>query len=80
MSELLKQMADELYNGNQDAVAKLAQQMLDEGLAPADILNNGLVAGMSAVGKDFRDGILFIPDVDVPPNMINHVFVLLFEL
>ena len=61
--ELLKEMAEALYNGDAQKVSKLTQRALDAGLDPATILNNGLIEGMNAVGKDFRDGILFVPEV-----------------
>ena len=63
MSQTLDQLRDKLYQGDADAVAKLTQQALDEDLTPGEILNNGLVAGMSRVGKDFREGELFVPEV-----------------
>ncbi|MCD6555106.1 MAG: corrinoid protein [Anaerolineae bacterium] len=63
MSELLKKLAEDLYNGDAESVAALTQKALDNGLTPAEVLENGLIAGMNAVGKDFRDGILFVPEV-----------------
>lgn len=61
--ELLKEMAEALYNGDAQKVSKLTQQALDAGISPGTILNDGLIEGMNAVGKDFRDGILFVPEV-----------------
>ena len=63
MTDTLKQIAERLYDGDDDAVAELTQKALDEGLAPAEVLNGGLLAGMDQVGVDFRDGELFIPEV-----------------
>jgi len=63
VSELLKKLAEDLYNGDAESVAALTQKALDDGLTPAEELENGLIAGMNAVGKDFRDGILFVPEV-----------------
>jgi len=63
VSELLKKLAEDLYNGDAESVAALTQKALDDGLTPAEVLENGLIAGMNAVGKDFRDGILFVPEV-----------------
>jgi len=63
VSELLKKLAEDLYNGDAESVAALTQKALDNGLTPAEVLENGLIAGMNAVGKDFRDGILFVPEV-----------------
>lgn len=61
--ELLEKLAKEIYNGNAEAVAALTQEALDAGLSPEEILNQGMIAGMDAVGRDFRDGILFVPEV-----------------
>ncbi|MBC7223706.1 MAG: corrinoid protein [Anaerolineae bacterium] len=61
--ELLERLAKEIYEGNAEAVAALTQEALDAGLSPEEILNQGMIAGMDAVGRDFRDGILFVPEV-----------------
>jgi 5-methyltetrahydrofolate--homocysteine methyltransferase len=63
MADILKQMAERLYDGDNDAVAELTQKALDEGMTPAEVLNGGLLAGMDQVGVDFRDGELFVPEV-----------------
>jgi 5-methyltetrahydrofolate--homocysteine methyltransferase len=63
MSEILKRMTEQLYSGDARAVAELTQKALTEGLSPAEVLNGGLVAGMDRVGTDFRNGILFVPEV-----------------
>ncbi len=61
--ELLELMQDDLYDGYADAVSAEVSEALSRGLAPTDILNDGMVAGMDVVGADFRDGILFVPEV-----------------
>lgn len=61
--ELLTTMRADLYKGDADSVASLVQQALHSGLSPGDILEKGLIAGMNEVGKDFRDDILFMPEV-----------------
>jgi len=63
MNDTLKQMAEKLYDGDADAIAELTQSALDEGLAPDEVLNGGLIAGMDRVGEDFRDGVLYVPEV-----------------
>ena len=63
MADILKQMAERLYDGDDDAVAELTQKALDEGMTPEEVLNGGLLAGMDQVGVDFRDGELFVPEV-----------------
>jgi 5-methyltetrahydrofolate--homocysteine methyltransferase len=59
----MEQIAKDLYNGEEDAVADLVQKALDGGLSPGDILSNGLIAGMDEVGRDFKAGDLFVPEV-----------------
>jgi 5-methyltetrahydrofolate--homocysteine methyltransferase len=61
--DVLERLAKEIYNGNAEAVVALTKEALDAGLSPEEILNQGMIAGMDAVGRDFRDGILFVPEV-----------------
>ncbi len=63
MSELLQKIASNLYEGEDEVVAGLVQQALDQNMAPGDILTGGLVAGMDEVGKDFKAGDLYVPEV-----------------
>ncbi|MFN2271875.1 MAG: corrinoid protein [Anaerolineae bacterium] len=63
MSAILQQIAENLYDGKNTEVAELTQQALDTGLTAAEILNDGLVAGMDRVGADFKNGDLFVPEV-----------------
>jgi len=63
MSEILGKIAENLYRGNAPSVAELVQQALDQGLPAAEVLNGGLIAGMDEVGKDFKAGELFVPEV-----------------
>jgi 5-methyltetrahydrofolate--homocysteine methyltransferase len=71
MSDTLKQMADKLYVGDAGAVSELAQKALDEGLTAAEVLNDGLVAGMDRVGMDFRNGELYVPEVLVAARAMH---------
>ena len=63
MADILQEMASNLYNGEADEVAELVQRALDQGMAPGEILSGGLIAGMDEVGKDFKAGDLFVPEV-----------------
>jgi 5-methyltetrahydrofolate--homocysteine methyltransferase len=56
-------MAEALYGGRIDEVASLTRQALDEGRSPRDVLNDGLLAGMDRVGRDFKAEILYLPEV-----------------
>jgi 5-methyltetrahydrofolate--homocysteine methyltransferase len=56
-------MMDDLYDGYADEVVEEVEECLSRGMVPYDVLTKGLVAGMDIVGVDFRDGILFVPEV-----------------
>ena len=61
--ELMDQMKDDLYDGLADEVVQGVKELLKRGLTPYDVLTKVLVAGMDIVGVDFRDGVLFVPEV-----------------
>ncbi|MGH1329621.1 MAG: corrinoid protein [Paracoccaceae bacterium] len=61
--ELVLQMHDDLYDGMKDEIAESVNILLGRGWQPYKILTEALVAGMKVVGDDFRDGILFVPEV-----------------
>jgi 5-methyltetrahydrofolate--homocysteine methyltransferase len=63
MSKILEQIAQNLYDGEEEAVAELTQKALDQGMGAAEILSGGLIAGMDVVGRDFKAGDLFVPEV-----------------
>ena len=70
-SELVEQMHDDLYNGLKEEVAEGTQILLDRGWSANKVLNDALVAGMTIVGIDFRDGILFVPEVLMSANAMK---------
>lgn len=61
--ELLELIQDDLYDGLAEEVVNSVKELLRRGLTPYDVLTKGLVAGMEIVGVDFRDGVLFVPEV-----------------
>jgi len=63
MEHLFEQMANALIIGDKDGVVKLTQDALEQGVLAKDILDNGLLAGMDIVGKRFKAGDMFIPEV-----------------
>jgi corrinoid protein of di/trimethylamine methyltransferase len=63
MEELYEQMGDDLYDGLEDEVVAAVNEALHRGRDAYEVLTGGLVAGMDIVGQDFRDGILFVPEV-----------------
>jgi corrinoid protein of di/trimethylamine methyltransferase len=62
-SEILELIQDDLYDGLATEVVGSVKELLQRGMTPYDVLTKGLVAGMDVVGVDFRDGILFVPEV-----------------
>ena len=62
-AEIIELMHEDLYDGYADEIVEEVNEMLGRGWAPYDVLTKGLVGGMEIVGIDFRDGILFVPEV-----------------
>ncbi len=69
--ELVKQMQDDLYDGLKEEIEEGVNILLERGWAPYDILTEPLVGGMTIVGVDFRDGILFVPEVLLAANAMK---------
>ena len=69
--ELVQQMHDDLYDGLQDEIVEGVSILLDRGWTPYDVLTKALVEGMTIVGNDFRDGILFVPEVLMAANAMK---------
>jgi methylmalonyl-CoA mutase cobalamin-binding domain/chain len=69
--ELVTQMHDDLYDGLAPEIAEGTQILLDRGWDPDKVLNDALVEGMRIVGIDFRDGILFVPEVLLAANAMK---------
>ena len=69
--ELVKQMHDDLYDGLADEIVEGTTILLDRGWGPGEVLNQALVEGMRIVGIDFRDGILFVPEVLLAANAMK---------
>ncbi|MBI4786578.1 MAG: corrinoid protein [Chloroflexi bacterium] len=63
MSEILRTIASKLYQGEDTEVSALVQQALNAQLTAQEILANGLIAGMNNVGRDFKTGDLYVPEV-----------------
>ncbi len=69
--ELALQMHDDLYDGLKDEIAEGTQILLARGWGPEQVLEDALVQGMRIVGQDFRDGILFVPEVLLAANAMK---------
>ena len=75
--ELIEQMHDDLYDGLAEEVAEGTQILLDRGWSATKVLEEALVGGMTIVGIDFRDGILFVPEVLMSANSMKAGMALL---
>jgi methanogenic corrinoid protein MtbC1 len=69
--DLVAQMHDDLYDGLADEIIEGTTILLDRGWGPDRVLNDALVEGMRIVGIDFRDGILFVPEVLLAANAMK---------
>ena len=69
--DLVRQMHDDLYDGLADEIAEGTQILLDRGWDAKKVLDEALVEGMRIVGIDFRDGILFVPEVLLAANAMK---------
>jgi len=69
--ELVKQMHDDLYDGLAEEIDEGTRILLGRGWSPTRTLDEALVAGMTVVGIDFRDGILFVPEVLLAANAMK---------
>ena len=69
--ELTLQMHDDLYDGLKEEIEEGVNILLARGWQPYDVLTKALVEGMRIVGIDFRDGILFVPEVLLAANAMK---------
>jgi methylmalonyl-CoA mutase cobalamin-binding domain/chain len=69
--ELIDQVHNDLYDGLRDEVIEATNILLGRGWAPDRVLGEALVEGMRIVGVDFRDGILFVPEVLLAANAMK---------
>ncbi|MDE2648318.1 MAG: B12-binding domain-containing protein [Paracoccaceae bacterium] len=69
--ELVEQMFDDLYDGLKEEIEEGVHILLKRDWAPYRVLTEALVGGMTIVGNDFRDGILFVPEVLLSANSMK---------
>jgi 5-methyltetrahydrofolate--homocysteine methyltransferase len=69
--ELVEQMHDDLYDGLAEEIDEGTRILLDRGWEATRVLEEALVGGMTIVGIDFRDGILFVPEVLMAANAMK---------
>jgi methylmalonyl-CoA mutase cobalamin-binding domain/chain len=70
-ADLVLQMHDDLYDGLKEEIEEGTQILLDRGWSAERVLGEALVDGMTVVGVDFRDGILFVPEVLLAANSMK---------
>ena len=63
IDEIIELIYDDLYDGLADEIISSVKELLSRNMAAQDIMTKGLVGGMDIVGKDFGEGILFVPEV-----------------
>ena len=78
--ELVEQMHDDLYDGLRDEIIEGTNILLGRGWAATKVLDDALVEGMRVVGIDFRDGILFVPEVLMSANAMKGGMLILRPL
>ncbi len=69
--DLVLQMHDDLYDGLKEEIVEGTNILLERGWGPDSVLSDALVEGMRIVGIDFRDGILFVPEVLLSANAMK---------
>ena len=69
--ELVTQMHQDLYDGLKPEIEEAVRILLARAWTPHDVLTRALVEGMRIVGVDFRDGILFVPEVLMAANAMK---------
>ncbi len=69
--ELVEQMHDDMYDGLGDEIEQGTRILLERGWPAGRVLDDALVAGMTIVGIDFRDGVLFVPEVLLAANSMK---------
>jgi len=69
--DLVLQMHDDLYDGLKEEIEEGTNILLERGWSPDAVLGEALVEGMRIVGIDFRDGILFVPEVLLSANSMK---------
>jgi methylmalonyl-CoA mutase cobalamin-binding domain/chain len=79
-AELVEQMHNDLYDGLADEIAEGTNILLGRGWGPEKVLAEALVEGMRIVGVDFRDGILFVPEVLLAANAMKRGMAILRPL
>jgi 5-methyltetrahydrofolate--homocysteine methyltransferase len=73
----LQALANAIINGKKDDASAITRQLLEAGGSPADILNDGLVAGMGVVGEKFKNNEFYVPEVLIAARAMKAAMELL---
>lgn len=77
MDDRLKQIQDDVLNGDEKKIQEDVRQLLAENFSPNDILNLGMLAAMEIIGERFKDGTVFIPEVLLSARAMNEALAVL---
>lgn len=80
MSEILEKISTTIIEGDAESTPGLVQKALDQGLAPKNILDDGMVVGMNEVGARFKRGDMFVPEVLMSADAMQAGLVVLRPL
>lgn len=67
----LSELKDAVIDGDDELVLELTKKAVDEGSDPMEIINDGLIGGMNVVGKEFKEGTMFVPQVLMTANAMK---------
>ena len=70
-TELLNEISENLQRGKAKVVKQLVEQAVEEGIAPAVILNEGLLSGMNVIGEKFKTNEVYVPEVLIAARAMN---------
>lgn len=73
----LENLSTNLINGKAEETKNFTQQALDEGISPKEILNNGLLIGMSEVGRRFKNNEFYVPEVLIAARAMKGAMAIL---
>lgn len=70
--DLTDQMWTDLYDGLKEELEEGTRELLSRGWSATEVMEKALIGGMKIVGDDFRDGILFVPEVLLSANAMKN--------
>lgn len=77
MDDLLLQLEQSVIDGKQKVAVALTEQLLNQGVSPAEILSDGLVSGMEEVGERFKCGDYFVPEMVISARAMKSAMQLI---